>query len=99
MRLTPELVARVSRHIADPGATPHQMAPSEQQVVATVRNIVSEAVSTEAIWFFAFGSLIWSWCGDLVERRVALAHGWHRSFCLGWDTRCRGDKDAPGLML
>lgn len=99
MRLTPELVARVSRQIADPGPMPHQIAPSEQQVAATVRAIISEASSTEAIWFFAFGSLIWKPGCDFVERRVALAHGWHRAFCLGWDTRYRGNKDAPGLML
>ena len=99
MRLTPELVARVSRQIADPGPMPHQIEPSEQQVAATVRAIISEAASSEAIWFFAFGSLFWKPACDVVERRVALAHGWHRAFCLGWDTRYRGNEDAPGLMM
>jgi cation transport protein ChaC len=99
MRLTPELVARVSRQIADPGPMPDQIEPSEQQVAATVHAIISEAASSEAIWFFAFGSLIWKPACDVVERRVALARGWHRAFCLGWDTRYRGNKDAPGLML
>jgi cation transport protein ChaC len=99
MRLTPKLVARVSRQIADPGPMPDQIEPSEQQVAATVHAIISEAASSEAIWFFAFGSLIWKPACDVVERRVALARGWHRAFCLGWDTRYRGNKDAPGLML
>jgi cation transport protein ChaC len=99
MRLTPELVARVSRQIADPGPMPHQIEPSDQQVAATVHAIISEAASSDAIWFFAFGSLIWKPACDVVERRVALAHGWHRAFCLGWDTRFRGNKDSPGLMM
>jgi glutathione-specific gamma-glutamylcyclotransferase len=99
MRLTPELVARVSRQVADPGPMPDQIEPSEQQVAATVHAIISEAASSEAIWFFAFGSLIWKPACDVVERRVALARGWHRAFCFGWDTRYRGNKDAPGLML
>jgi cation transport protein ChaC len=99
MRLTRELVARVSRQIADPGPMPDQIEPSEQQVAATVHAIISEAASSEAIWFFAFGSLIWKPACDVVERRVALARGWHRAFCLGWDTRYRGNKDAPGLMF
>ncbi len=68
MRLTPELVARVSRQIADPGPMPHQIAPSEQQVAATVRAIISEASSTEAIWFFAFGSLSTCWMSEIALR-------------------------------
>jgi len=99
MRLTQELVARVSREVADPGPMPGLMAPSDDQVIATRRDVVRKAASADAVWFFAFGSLIWKPACDFVEQRVALAHGWHRSFCLGWDTRYRGNKAAPGLML
>ena len=99
MRLTPDLVARVAREIADPGPMPGLMQPNEDEVIATRRDIVREAASADAVWFFAFGSLIWRPACDFVEQRVALAHGWHRAFCLGADTRFRGNKDAPGLML
>jgi cation transport protein ChaC len=99
MRLTPELVARVSREIADPGPMPGQMESSEEQSAATARDLLREASGSHALWFFAFGSLIWKPACDFVEQRVALAYGWHRAFCLGWDTRFRGNKDAPGLML
>jgi glutathione-specific gamma-glutamylcyclotransferase len=99
MRLTPELVARVSRQIADPGPMPGQTEASDEEIAATRRGIMREVGSAGAVWFFAFGSLIWKPACDFVDRRVALAHGWHRAFCFGWDTRFRGNKDAPGLML
>jgi len=99
MRLTPELVSRISRRIADPGPMPGQMEATDEEVAATRDGIMSEVGSPDAVWFFAFGSLIWKPACDFAEKRVALAHGWHRAFCFGWDTRFRGNKDAPGLML
>lgn len=50
-------------------------------------------------WIFAYGSLIWNPATEVVEMRTALARGWHRRFCLGWDLRYRGCNEAPGLML
>jgi cation transport protein ChaC len=51
------------------------------------------------VWLFAYGSLIWNPACDSVEQRIGVAHGWHRSFCLGWDRWFRGGPDRPGLML
>ena len=51
------------------------------------------------VWVFAYGSLIWKPACDIAEQRVAVAHGWHRAFCLGWDRWFRGNPDGPGLML
>ena len=50
-------------------------------------------------WVFAYGSLIWKPDFDFIERRLALARGWRRIFCLGWDYRFRGNREQPGLML
>ncbi|UYN98449.1 MAG: gamma-glutamylcyclotransferase [Devosia sp.] len=50
-------------------------------------------------WIFAYGSLIWKPACDFVEVRTGLLHGWHRAFCLGWNTRFRGSEANPGLML
>lgn len=47
---------------------------------------------------FAYGSLIWNPGFAVAARRRAVAHGWHRSFCLGLD-HWRGSPDCPGLML
>jgi cation transport regulator ChaC len=34
-----------------------------------------------------------------LERRPALARGWHRDFCIGPDTRYAGNPSNPGYML
>jgi cation transport protein ChaC len=31
--------------------------------------------------------------------RTGVLRGWHRAFCLGWNTRWRGSVENPGLML
>ena len=53
----------------------------------------------EDLWVFAIGSLIWKPRCIVTGRRAALVKGWHRSFCLGPDTRYRGSPNAPGYML
>lgn len=63
------------------------------------RAIIDDAGEAGALWVFAYGSLIWNPCFEHVEQRTALASGWHRSFCLGWDMWFRGCADRPGLML
>ena len=62
-------------------------------------DLLAAVPTTGEIWVFAYGSLIWKPACDIVEQRIALAHGWHRAFCLGWDRCFRGTKDRPGLML
>jgi len=52
----------------------------------------------EDIWVFGYGSLMWNPAFHYLERRPALLHGWHRSFCL-WTPLGRGSPDAPGLVL
>lgn len=42
--------------------------------------------------------LIWNPEFESVEQRRAVAHGWHRSFCLKL-TRWRGTRELPALML
>lgn len=51
------------------------------------------------VWVFAYGSLIWKPAFEHDDHVPARLHGWHRSFCLGWDRRFRGSLDRPGLML
>ena len=53
----------------------------------------------DEVWVFAYGSLIWKPACEIVEMRTGLVRGWHRSFCLGWNTRFRGSEANPGLML
>ena len=45
------------------------------------------------------GSLIWNKRFTHVEERPGVVRGWHRDFCLGPDTRFRGNRQAPGYTL
>ncbi|MDP3895405.1 MAG: gamma-glutamylcyclotransferase [Mesorhizobium sp.] len=100
MRLTAEHVARLAKDIADPGfqQLPGYVQATEADYERTVAGIMAGAPADD-FWVFAYGSLIWNPCFDFAEKRVALARGWRRSFCLGWDYRYRGSAETPGLML
>jgi cation transport protein ChaC len=71
---------------------------SEAELDAIVDNMLAQAHGEE-FWVFAYGSLIWRPASEIVEMRTGLVRGWHRSFCLGWNTRFRGSEENPGLML
>jgi cation transport protein ChaC len=100
MRLTRNHVARLARELSDPGFQPFPgVRPAEDADFDRLAAELQGAAPAEAFWVFAYGSLIWNPCFDVVERRVALARGWRRIFCLGWDRRFRGNTENPGLML
>ena len=98
MLLTPELVARISPYVGDPVSLPGTP-PSDSDYDRVIREFLATAPSSDAVWLFAYGSLIWNPACDFVERRVGIVPGWHRSFCLGWDRWFRGSDKHPGLML
>ncbi|MCX7381009.1 MAG: gamma-glutamylcyclotransferase [Alphaproteobacteria bacterium] len=52
----------------------------------------------DGVWVFAYGSLIWNPAIHIAEQRIAIAVGWHRSFCLSVKMG-RGTPENPGLML
>jgi cation transport protein ChaC len=100
MRLTERHVALLKREIPDPGlqliegfrpATDEDYAEAVTQMLATQ--------PAGGFWLFGYGSLIWRPETAFIERREGVARGWHRRFCLGWDYRYRGNRQAPGLML
>jgi cation transport protein ChaC len=65
----------------------------------TATDVLAALPSDRALWIFAIGSLIWNPRFPVAERRPASIRGWHRAFCLGPDTRHRGNPEAPGLMM
>ncbi len=100
MRLTADHVRRVHRDIADPG--PQQVPGTRLATDADYADIVNEMLRTQPrgpFWLFGYGSLIWNPETAFTESRQAVARGWHRRFCLGWDYRWRGSPETPGLML
>ena len=99
MRLTERHVALMRRDVPDPGPIPGYTPSTEEDFESFVAAILREHEPDDAFWIFAYGSLIWKPACDFVELRTGILRGWHRSFCLGWNTRFRGSDDAPGLML
>lgn len=97
MALTADLVARVERVEPDPGPEPGTSEHTDAEFDGLVEQLLSE-YRPEALWVFAYGSLIWNPEFTHVEQRPATAPGWHRSFCLKL-TRWRGTRDLPALML
>jgi cation transport protein ChaC len=54
--------------------------------------------STEPVWIFAYGSLMWDPDFLRAETEPALLRGYHRSFCL-YSYDYRGTPARPGLTL
>jgi cation transport protein ChaC len=54
--------------------------------------------STEPVWIFAYGSLMWDPDFLRAETEPALLRGYHRSFCL-YSYDYRGTRARPGLTL
>lgn len=98
MALTPELVARVHRHVEDAGPSPDFTYLDDNDYAAMVDAALSGHPNNSPLWLFAYGSLIWKPEIEHLEEQVARLHGWRRSFCLKL-TRWRGTTEQPGLML
>lgn len=100
MRLTAGHVARLHGVIADPG--PQLVDGFRVANDADWEQNVNEMLATRPrgpFWIFGISSLIWKPETAFVEKRFAIARGWHRRFCLGWDYRFRGSREAPGVMM
>ncbi len=101
MRLTEAHVARMALLVTnDPEPDPHEMTRATDEDFRTfTHEILAGAQDPGQVWVFAYGSLIWKPACEFVEIRTGLLRGWHRAFCLGWNTRFRGSERNPGLML
>ncbi|TIP16378.1 MAG: gamma-glutamylcyclotransferase, partial [Mesorhizobium sp.] len=82
----------------DPGPDPDAEHLVDSDYEAMLDAFEVELPATEPLWLFGYGSLIWKPEIEHFEERVAVARGWHRSFCMKM-TRWRGTKQSPGLMM
>jgi glutathione-specific gamma-glutamylcyclotransferase len=100
MRMSDRHLAAVARELPDPGSGVFigRRAATDEDYDAVVQSLIAGAPAG-GFWVFAYGSLIWNPAFDFVQRRLAIARGWRRAFCLGWDYRFRGNIEQPGLML
>jgi glutathione-specific gamma-glutamylcyclotransferase len=101
MRLTEAHLALLPAKIEDPGSTPldKDHARPDEYYAQTVAALIDAVAPGGDMWLFACGSLIWNKRFIFEEERAGVARGWHRDFCLGPDTRFRGNPEAPGYML
>jgi cation transport protein ChaC len=102
MRLTAAHVALVHRGMPvdeDPTPPPGSFKSTDEDYAKTIARLLATGPDPAEMWFFAYGSLIWKPACDFVEIRTGVVRGWHRAFCLGWNTRFRGSEKNPGLML
>jgi cation transport protein ChaC len=97
-RLTKDLVDRVARVEPDEGYEAHVEVFSETDYDEHLREFLTPLTPGDAIWVFAYGSLIWKPGFAHVETRRGVAEGWQRSFCLRIK-RFRGTRARPGLMM
>jgi cation transport protein ChaC len=97
MELTADLVGRVERLEPDPGPLPGLPQFSDADYDDTVTDLLARH-SPGRLQVFAYGSLIWKPEFEIEMRARAVAHGWHRAFCLRL-TRFRGTRERPGLMM
>lgn len=96
--LTADHIARIPV-IEDPGQPnyPGSRPATDADFDAEVERIMATAPEGE-LWIFTIGSLIWKPATETDAEQMAVAHGWHRSFCL-FDERYRGNPKQPGLMM
>lgn len=99
LTLTEDLVKRLPDRVEARGLPEHWPDLCETYHARTTARILASLPETGQLWIFAAGSLIWNPRCPVAERRVGRLRGWHRAFCLGPDTRYRGNPKAPGLML
>lgn len=101
MRLTEAHVALLPHRIDDPGPMllDGETSQPDCYYAATTAALIEAVPQREEIWLFAFGSLIWNKRFTFDEERPGVVRGWHRDFCLGPDTRFRGNPQNPGYTL
>ena len=100
MRLSERHVALMKRNLPEvAGPMPGYELMVEDDYARVMAELLGGMPAGSAFWIFAYGSLIWKPACEVVELRTGILRGWHRAFCLGWNTRFRGSDDAPGLML
>ncbi|MFT3989509.1 gamma-glutamylcyclotransferase [Aestuariivirga sp.] len=97
LHLTAEHVARVERTEADPGPEPGTEEFKDHEYDEWAARLMADHRGGD-VWVFAYGSLIWNPVFEFSEQRRAVAHGWHRAFCLRM-ARWRGTHDLPCLMM
>jgi len=71
---------------------------SEDELLASRRQLLADDADCSDIWVFGYGSLIFNPVFEHVDKCEARIYGRHRRFCL-WTRIGRGTPERPGLVL
>lgn len=69
-----------------------------EQIEASMQDMLSKRPAGQAVWVFAYGSLIWNPLFRSEESCLATLEGWRRSFCMRL-LAGRGCTQNPGRMM
>jgi cation transport protein ChaC len=99
LTLTQAHLEKVRRDVEDTGPGAEGALFSDADYAAWVERILAANPAPElGLRLFAYGSLIWKPEIAQTAARIAVAQGWHRSFCFRV-LRHRGTAETPGLMM
>ncbi len=71
---------------------------SEEELITSRRNYITDDYKGQDIWVFGYGSLIWNPLISYEEKQFGHVYGYHKRFCL-WTRLGRGSPEDPGLVL
>ena len=77
---------------------PQQPRWSHQRIEASMLETLARRDSSQPVWLFAYGSLIWNPLFKYEEMQPSILQGWQRSFCIRL-LEGRGSTQRPGRML
>jgi glutathione-specific gamma-glutamylcyclotransferase len=71
---------------------------TEDQLLASRRQLIADDADCSDFWVFGYGSLIYNPIIDHKQHAITSIYGYHRRFCL-WTKIGRGSPECPGLVL
>lgn len=83
-----------AEHAGDDGPLPL----TEQELAASMQSALASGPSTDHVWVFGYGSLIWNQIFHHDQNERATLYGYRRKFCLKTQLS-RGTPEQPGLLL
>src|SRR5215212_389922 len=99
LSLTADHVTRIHRLVQDSGIPAGIQAQTDTDYEGWIEQMIrTNPAPASPPRLFAYGSLIWKPETEHLGEQLAIARGWHRTFCLRLP-RFRGTPEEPGLMM
>ncbi|MFZ5782418.1 MAG: gamma-glutamylcyclotransferase [Pseudomonadota bacterium] len=90
--------ANIDQIVAEAHKAGYHFFLSSEEREASLKEAMRHHRPGDAVWVFAYGSLMWNPAIEFAEAQPCRVDGWRRSFCF-WTPMGRGTPELPGLML